>query len=399
VISTRKCVEVRTRVGKLAKIFVTLELFEFGRGLIRGIAKYSRVNGPWEIHLQEPKYRKTQITEEWIKKHSFNGIIAHSVEQDMVREMCKTKLPIVLIAGSHKPPLGSYNVCTDDATIGKMGAKHLLERGFRNFAFCGFKDLFWSSDRCKRFCEEVTKEGFEVSSFNIDLMYSENMLDDDKSDFVIWLKSLPKPVGLMACNDDASLLILNACRLANISVPEQMAIVGVDNDELICDLASPPLSSIMLNTETAGYEAASLLNKLMYGKKIKKPSILVSPVNVKTRQSSDILAIEDSSVAAALRFIRHNAKSAIYVKDVTRVACASRRVLEKRFRKLLHHSILEEIRRARINEACMMIADTNSSIKEISQNLNFSNGRELSRNFSREKHMTPHEYRTLLRKH
>jgi LacI family transcriptional regulator len=197
----------------------------------------------------------------------------------------------------------------------------------------------------------------------------------------------------MACNDDRGEWVIEACKIAGLSVPDNIAIIGVDNDQLICDLCSPPLSSIVMNVEKAGYEAAALLDKMMSGEKIHNSEIPIQPTHVAVRQSTDTLAINDSDVVAAIRFIRSHSKDVIQVNDVVNVVPLSRRVLEKRFRSILGHSIFDEIRRVRVEQIIQMLAETEMSVSEIAQVLGFPDVAHVSRYFSKEKGMSPLAYR------
>ena len=378
------------------KVFISIEIaFRYGRDIVRGIGKYSQIHGPWVLYTEQPNYRKVHITKSWIKNHGIEGLIIHMSGEEHYKEIYKTGLPTIILAGTNKRLPGQYHIRTDDDAIGKMGAKHLLERGFRHFAFSGFDDLFWSIDREKGFSKAVTEAGFKANTFYQSMANQAHARNNDTTILIDWLKEQPKPVGLMTCNDDYAYLVLEACRIAGLHIPEEIAIVGVDNDELICEISSPPLSSVALNAEVAGYEGAELLNKLMSGQKITRETIVVQPRKVDTRQSTDILAIEDQHMALALRFIRQNAREAIHVDDVTRAAALSRRVLEKKFRKLLNRSIHDEIRRVRINQACIMISETSIPIEQIAFKLNFTDSRNLIRSFKREKGVTPSAYRKI----
>jgi LacI family transcriptional regulator len=199
----------------------------------------------------------------------------------------------------------------------------------------------------------------------------------------------------MAGNDDRSQDILAACKIGGINVPSEVAILGVDNDELICGLSYPQLSSIALSTQRAGYDAAQVLGKLMDGQKVaeNEKEVLVSPLHVVTRQSTDIMAIEDKQVAMAVHFIRNHSNEVIQVGNVAEAAGLSRRTLEQRFRKILGHSVLEEIKYARVNQMTKMLIETNLSISQIAWSLGFPYTNNISRYFKQQKGITPSEYR------
>ena len=199
----------------------------------------------------------------------------------------------------------------------------------------------------------------------------------------------------MAGNDDRSQDVLAACKIADIKVPSEVAILGVDNDELICGLSYPQLSSIALSTQRAGYEAAQVLGKMMEGQNVaeNERQVSVSPLHVVTRQSTDIMAIEDKQVAEAVHFIRNHSNEVIQVSDVAEAAGLSRRTLEQRFRKVLAHSVHEEIKFTRVNQMAKMLIGTNLSISQIAWSLGFPYPNNISRYFKKQKGISPLEYR------
>jgi LacI family transcriptional regulator len=281
--------------------------------------------------------------------------------------------------------------------MGKMAAEHLLDRGFKNFAYCGFEDMFGARSRGESFRRRITEAGFRTHVYKKPKPRGRRSWEDEQVFMADWLKSLPKPVGLMTCTDDRSQDVVEASKIAGVHVPEDLAIIGVDNDELVCELSSPPLSSIALNTQRSGYEAAELLDKLMSRKRIKmaNQTIVVHPTHIVTRQSTDILAIEDRDVVAAVRFIRRNAREMIQVDDVVDTVAVSRRSLEQRFRRELGCSVLAEIKRARIDQVARMLVETNLSVSQIALALGYSGVENIARYFRSEKGMSPLAYRKL----
>ena len=282
---------------------------------------------------------------------------------------------------------------TDHVGIGKAGAEHLLERGFQQFAYCGFDDWWWSRKRGEAFGKAAAEGGYPTYFYPQPRAKAKRTWDKELPIIADWLLTLPKPIGLMACNDDRAEWVIEACKIAGLNVPDEVAIVGVDNDPLICDLCNPPLSSIVLNVEKAGYEAALQLDNMMGGKEVINFEIPVQPTHVTVRQSTDVLAVDDVSVAAAIRFIRQRSKTVFQVSDVADAAALSRRVLEKRFRTILGHSIHDEIRQARVEQIVKMLAETTMSISDIAHALGFSDVAHISRYFRREKGMSPLAYR------
>lgn len=363
-----------------------------GRGLLRGIAKYSRLHGPWAFYRKAPFYRLQGFdakTLPQLKQWGATGVILRDVKQ--TEDIIAMGLPTI-VTEIHEQLTGFPSIVSDAEAIGKMGAEHLLNCGFTRFAYCGF-DMLRNRRRHEAFSKRLATAGFEVHSYKQTQAQLRQAWNTEQTLMVDWLKSLPKPIGLMTCTDDMSQYVIEACKIAQLHIPDQVAIIGVDNDELICDLSTPPLSSIAVNSETAGYEAAQTLNMLMSGKQVTNPTILVRPTEVVTRQSTNILAIEDSEVVKAIEFVRGYANKIIKVHDVVAATTLTRRALEQRFGNILNRSIHDEIKRERTRRIAHMLTETNLSIAEIAVSLGHTRVEHLARYFRQEMGMTPLAYR------
>lgn len=386
-------------MAKIRKVIVLVETSRaYGRGLLRGIAKYSRLHGPWIFYHKPPYYRHPA---QWVKALSrqqildADGIIM--VEQEKPEDIIEMGLPTVASPYIKDRIAGAVNIIGDNAAMGIMAAEHLLDRGFSNFAYCGFEDMFGARSRGESFRRRIAEAGFRTHVYKKPKPRGRRSWEDEQVFMADWLTSLPKPVGLMTCTDDRSQDVIEACKIAALHVPEEVAIIGVDNDELVCELSGPPLSSIALNTQRSGYEAAELLDKMMSRKRKKftDRTIVVHPTHIVTRQSTDILAMGDRDVVAAIRFIRRHAKEMIQVDDVVDTVTVSRRSLEQRFRKELGHSVLAEIKRARVDQVARMLVETNLSVSQISLALGYAGVENIARYFRSEKGMSPLAYRKL----
>lgn len=363
----------------------------YGRGILKGIAKYSRVNGPWVFYKKPPFYiGNKRVTLSQLKDWGADGIIMS--EQRKTKDIIAMGLPTIVIRYKGQFP-SLINIADDNDMIGEMAAEHLLSCGLRQFAYCGFDDMKWSRELGESFKKRMAKAGLKTHFYKQPRARILRSWENEQRIMADWLKSLPKPVGLMICTDDRSQHVLEACRIAGLIIPDDVAIIGVENDELICELSSPPLSSIALNTQRAGYEAAKLLDRLMAGKKIANKTIVIRPTHVAVRQSTDILAIEDSEVTKAVRFIRQHCKEMIQVSDIIDVVAVSRRSLEQRFRKELGRSVLDEIRRVRIEQIAKMLVETNLSISQIALTFGYSSTRNIARYFRQKIGMSLTEYR------
>jgi len=276
-----------------------------------------------------------------------------------------------------------------------MAAQHLLERGFRNFGYCGFDDMCWSVQRCESFCERIAEAGFRTSVYRQPKSREKRLWYREESVLAEWLRGLPKPVGIMACNDDRGQHITEACANAKLDVPYEVAIVGVDNDEQVCEISNPPLSSVEMDVEKAGFQASALLDRMMAGEKMEPQTVIVPPVRVVTRQSSNIVAVEDKLVSQALTFIHHNAKRLIQVDDVIKSLSVSRRNLHDKFMKTLGRSVYDEIKRVRIDLISQMLIEADLSISDIAMSLGYDNTNHIARYFKQKMGMSPLEYRKL----
>ena len=364
----------------------------YTRGLLSGIARFARLRGFWAFYrpleYREPTARGDLIRA--LETLQPDGIFLR--EPVELSQIMKMGIPIVSFSYSKESIEGVVSVGADHTSVGRMGAEHFLERGFQHFAYCGFDDWWWSRRRRDGFCQTIKGAGYPVHVYQSSTQHKQPWCQELPS-VAKWLASLPQPVGVLACNDDRGELVVEACKTAGILVPSQVAVVGVDDDHLICDLCHPPLSSIALNLEKSGYASAACLDCLMNGQSYPGDRITIEPTHVVTRQSTDILAVQDAEVSAAIHFIRHHAKRNIRVVDVVNHVSLSRRVLEKRFRTFLGNSIYEEIRRARVGLLIRMLNETQMSVSEIAQALSFDDVTHLSRYFRRAKGISPLQFR------
>ncbi len=355
----------------------------YERDLVKGILKYGSFHGHFEFMRSESQALGGlhELKLEKIRKWKPDGVCWR--EGHPVHGIEKLKLPTIYFPLT-KPVKRNANVMTSDYEIGFMAGRHLLQRGLTNFAYCGLSDdYYWSLGRKEGFKDAISEADMSVESF--ELLSGRQKLER-------WLADLPHPVGLMVCTDDCSVEVYKALDNLGLRVPDDIAVVGVGNDEIVCDFSTPPLSSVKLNLEEAGFRAASLLEG-MIRKHEEKQDIEVQVFDVVERQSSNFIAIEDKLVAQALQFIRDNRSKRISVEDVVAAVPASRRLLYRRFKEHLGRSIAHEIRRVRMNHAAVMLTNTNFSIAEICEQMGFDAPQNFSRTFMREKGITPYKYR------
>lgn len=363
----------------------------YERALLRGIARYSHLHGPW-IFLREAPFWEREPHRALIEQlKSVDGIIMRECA-DMPQILRLGKPVIVSNYATEQIP-GLPNIISDHMAIGRMAAEHLIERGFRHFAFCGYSSFFWSNQRRHGFEQRIKKAGVKVHLYDSaeggrQMHWKKELLRVAK-----WLQSLPKPVGIMACIDERSQQVAEACKAAGLSIPDQVSIVGVDNDEMICTLSGIPLSSVAINAEKGGYEAAEQLDSLMKGKKKYRKSIKIKPSRVVARTSTDIVAVEDLNVSRAAKYIMDNCRQTIYVADVAKAAGLSRRVLEKRFRRTLNRSINEHIRQCKVSMITELLTGSNMTISEIALHMGFPDAAHIARYFRSQTGTSPADYR------
>jgi len=359
---------------------------EFGRGLLHGIARYSRLHGPWRVY-RWPGGLDSSLPE-W-KSLKIDAAITRDVKA--VESLAHSGIPVIFAQHNKDSYAPFPGIITDGVSIGRMAAEHFLDRGFQNYAYCGLDNFAWSRGRAQAFGQRLEQAGFGVDLYRQPT--SRRAIRNERGRLAAWLDSLPKPIAVMCCNDDRALQVLEACKQAGCGVPDSVAVLGVDNDVLVCDLADPPISSIALNTEGAGYEAAELLDHLMKGDEMAGQVIPVQPTHIVTRMSTDMLAVADAEVAAGLRFIRRHSNRLIQVSDVVEATNVSRRVLEKRFKAILRRSVHQEIRRVRVNSIVQLLVDTDMSVTDIAIHCGSDGVEHIARYFRKETGVSLREYR------
>ncbi|MBI1347912.1 helix-turn-helix domain-containing protein [bacterium] len=363
----------------------------YARGLLEGIIAYVRAHDAWSIWL--PEQRRGEAPPEWIRDWKGDGIIARIETEEIAQILRKTQLPVVDVSAAR--PLTSVPwVETDDTAIAKMAVEHLAERGFRRLAFAGDSRFNWSRFRQQAFVTACDEAGLPCD-LAPETWQATRRKPSSASlcSFPEWLTHIEKPLGLFCCYDIKAQQVLDVCRTLNIAVPEQVAVLGVDNDPILCNLCTPPLSSVIPDAFRTGYTAAELLERMLRGETVSPQPYLIPPLGIETRQSTETLAVEDPVIAEALRFIRERARDGIDVSDVLKVVPWSRRVFESRFQQIVGRSPHQEIVRVRLSRVQQLLADTDLSLSEIAMRTGFEHPEYLSVVFKRELGITPSAYR------
>ena len=361
----------------------------YARGLLLGIRNYVQSHTQWSIYLGE--HRRGETIAPWLKNWEGDGIIARIETKDIADELLQRDLPMIDVSAARHLPEIPY-VETNDSEIAMAAADHLLGRGFQHLAFSGDTRFMWSNNRRDGFRDHIETSGRECHIH--ETPPTREKFTTERKRLTKWLNDLPKPAGIMACYDIRGREILDACRESGIDVPYQIAVIGVDNDELICELADPPLSSVIPNTQRTGYEAANLLDRMMSGENVPVGAHLIPPLGIETRQSTDVLAVDDEDVAAALRYIHDHALDGIRVEDVLDNVPVSRRVLETRFRQAIGHTPHQEILRVQIDRVKQLLTNTDLTLEAIAHRCGFRHAEYMSVVFKRVTATTPGKFRT-----
>ncbi|MEZ6045229.1 MAG: DNA-binding transcriptional regulator [Planctomycetaceae bacterium] len=329
-----------------------------------------------------------------------DGIIARIETEAIAVAVRQTGLPVVDVSAARLVPSLPW-VETDDREIARLALDHFLSRGFQSVAFCGEDCFNWSRWRGAAFAEFAQDAGCQFTSFTSSSQRRMNLGSTrQRLKLANWIAALPQPTGIFACYDFMGQQILDVCRELEISVPEQIAVLGVDNDQRLCRLCSPPLSSIIPDTRATGYAAAELLDQLMNARKTRrsKPAqILIPPQGIAERLSSDIYASDDDDLVSALRYIREYACEGITVNDVLRHVPLSRRALEARCQKLTGRTPHAEITRIKLDRAKRLLSQTTLTLTEVALRSGFSQAEYLSVAFKKLTGQTPGQFRNATR--
>ena len=364
----------------------------YGREILLGISRYLNLHGPWSIFAQERGQNEPDPP--WLASWKGDGIITRSLDFALCRRARRRGIPVVSVRHLLNEP-EFPTVFPDQTLIGRRIAHHLISRGFKHFGYCGVAgNKQWERLRFRAFAGCVEAAGGTWAEYKPSYVTDATQnWEQEQKDMIAWLKSLPKPVGIMTAHDARGVQVLDACRRAGLAVPDIVAVVSVDNDPVLCELANPPLSSLDQNAQKLGYEAAALLHRMMKGEKIQPQNHFFEPGEVVARQSSDVIAVRDTNVSKAIRFIRENACREIDGLAIARAAGQSRRALEKKFRATTGRTPMEEVHEIRLRRMKQLLAETDYILPLIAEQSGFAYHEYMSRFFKKQTGMTPGEYR------
>ncbi len=367
----------------------------FAHNLLKGILEYSKRNEPWVVSRMPPSYKKTfgiQGVLDWAKSWQADAIIGQFDDDDNVELFPQNG--IIALAQDFKSKFTTIpNITSDYRLTGKIAADYFIKKGFKHFAYYGYKNSVWSKERYEGFLEHITKNKFSVNFY----AYQEQLLDElwhyATTPLLTWLESLPKPTALMACDDTQGYRIAEVCRANNIKIPEEIAILGVDNDEMTCNMAVPPLSSIRLNIARGGFLAAELIEKLLKNKDSDFFDIIIQPIHVVERFSTNFYSSSDPHILTVLKYIHENLTSKLQVSDIVRQVPLSRRLLEIRFKQVTKQPIYKYIFKLRIDYFAQLLLTSTDPIVYVAAQAGLNDYRNLSRQFKALKKESPREYR------
>jgi LacI family transcriptional regulator len=374
------------------------------RDCFEGILRYARVNGPWRLYRREGRPGEQRLLD--MKRWGCAGIITASCPQREAQAIADTRVPVVVFEPdpamlTPKHPLSKHSCLrVDSYATGEHAARFFLDRHYEHFAYVGgVQDKYWSRERGEGFRKTVEAAGGTCSEYGVPKVKERHDWAVEQPRMEAWLKSLPKPVALFAAMDDRARQVLDACFDADIAVPEEVAVLGVDDDPLICEATFPTLSSIQHNSEHAGYLLAEHLDKLMRGKRVRRRIEWIKPTRVTQRRSTEATAIGDKQVARALEYIwREAGHQSITVPDVVAVFGSSRRYAENHFKTAVGRTIMDEIRRVKLERVCALLAETSLPIGDIARQCDFARESHLAFLFRKHHNVTMSEYRATKRR-
>ncbi len=373
-------------------LLVFLMRFEESARMLQGIVQHERSHRQWTTFLDDEALAATNPA--FLRGEKWHGVISRHTTPELVKNCAQLGIPLVDL--NDRPPYpGVPKIRPNNTAIGHLGAEHFLERGFRHFAYCGFGNEGWSCERRDGFVEALRLAGHGCDV--LDLEYPGVITPDWNAQqtnlLAAWLRHLPKPCGIMACVDVRAFQVIAAAQQSGLLVPEEIALLGVNNDLIRCELSYPSLSSVALNAHQSGYHAAEVMDRLLRGEGPVAADTRIDPLGVVTRMSTDILAVGDRNVAAALSVIREHACKGISVDEVVTRASASRSQLEKKFRRYIGRSPQAEIRRVQLARVKELLSETDLPLKTIAGMTGFEHIEYLSVVFKRLTGQSPGQFR------
>jgi LacI family transcriptional regulator len=355
------------------------------------VIRYHHEHGPWSLYFQPQGLEAPPPP--WLGSWRGDGILARINDRRMADAVLRAGVPAVDLRGALRDvrlPL----VGIDNRLVVKLAVEHFIDRGFRHFAFCGTPvgENRGQDERADRFARAIRTRGFDCDVFP-NPGGGNASWDEEQSHIADWLRGLPKPVALMTCHDDRGRQVLDACLRAQLIVPDEVAILGVDNDPFLCNLCTPALSSVDVNPEQIGYEAAAMLNRLMNGGRVRLRPLFLEPRGLVVRPSTDVTAVDDPHVAAAARLIRDHSNEPISIKQLLAGVPVSRSALFRRFKEQLGRSPKAELTRVRLENAKELLRNSTLPISAVAERVGYAEAKHFISVFRAVEGITPLRYR------
>ena len=376
-------------------LFITDFTEQFAYRFLRGILNYSQGTEHWVVCKMPPSFKRKLGMEgvvAWAKEWRADVVIAQFDPDDDVTLFRKNG--IVALAQDYIAKFNTIpNITGDYARTGAMAAEYFLSKGYANFGFFGYNGVCWSDERCEAFRSRIEKSVGGGRFYMYDGQNIDNMWYYDQSELTAWLNGLPKPIAIMTCDDNQGNILLQACELCGINVPFDVAIMGVDNDEILCNMSNPSMSTINVDIERGGAATAAMAERMVKDPSYMGEDIVLQPLSVVERVSSSLFATNDKEVLMALRYIHANIDTKISVSDILSCVPISRRLLENRFKKMTGMTIYNYISIQRIERFALLLISSNDSITDIAARLDEYDTKSISRRFKDLKGCTPTEFR------
>ena len=395
------CYEMKEKI-KIA--FAHNNITHNTEGLMAGISQYIRDKGDWQLIIWPDCSQKSLM---FLRERGCKGAFVSIQTTTKAKELLQTGIPVIGVA-TIQDLLNLPFISANSKDVAQMASDYMLAKKFKNFGFFGLTQAKWSAERMEHFCLYLGKKGYNVNVFkekqvllttdptSFTKLWIDTALKTGQQKLVDWLVGLPKPAAILSSTDIFACHLINVAKEIGINVPDELAILGVNNDNAICNICDPPLSSIAFNFKKAGYDAAKLLAKMIAGNEtMHGQCIEIQPTHIETRGSTDVYAIDDPSIIEAMRFIRKNAHIPLQVDAVAKHVCMSKRALQLKFHKVAKKSVLEEIIQAHFEHAKALLIETDLPLDEIASRSGFHYPSNMRRAFKKFTGMLPHKYRQM----
>ena len=379
----------------LRLLFISDFTESFPSKLLKGIVEYSRRKEQWVVCRMPPSYKQSigiPGVVKWARDWGADAVIGQFEETDDVKLFEKNG--IVVVAQDFKKRFTTIpNITADYLGTGRMAARYFIDRGFHHYGFFGFNNVCWSDERCEGFRREVEAAGYGDSFYAYNLQDIDHLWYYERDRMRKWLHSIPKPIAIMACDDNQGNNLIEACHTAGIKIPSEISVMGVDNDELLCTLGSTPLSSIYVDIEEGGWKTAELIERRIANPQAPLEDVVLKPVKVVGRMSTAAFATTDVQIQKAIQFIHQNYQKKISVKDVMGEVALSRRLLERRFKAVTGQTLYQYITDLKIKRFAELLLDTDEQVVGIALTLGENDTKSISRRFKQIYGCSPNEWR------